>query len=134
MKPASGEDISVSPWDSPSRVSAAGMVGAKSEPPDSSPAVDHTAQEWRGKVIMLRLPEAAYGIGNRVVKQAIREALEQKFRANLSKVSMSKVQAYVLEALGVNFSKEELHPIADFCSTRLLTSATSMQPTRAVNE
>ena len=39
-----------------------------------------------------------YQVNNRVVRLAIREALEQQG----NKVSLKKVQAYLLEALGVN--------------------------------
>ena len=77
----------------------------------SSGSDESAAREWRGTVILLGLPEAEYRPNNSVVKRAIREALEQQGQ---NEVRLSKVQAYVLEALGVNLSKETLRPIVEF--------------------
>ena len=77
----------------------------------SSGSDESAAREWRRTVILLGLPEAEYRPNNSVVKRAIREALEQQGQ---HEVRLSKVQAYVLEALGVNLSKETLRPIVEF--------------------
>ena len=62
-------------------------------------------------MILLSLSEAEYQTNNSIVKRAIREALEQQGQ---HEVRLGKVQAYVLEALGVNLSKETLRPIVKF--------------------
>jgi len=62
----------------------------------SSGSDESAAREWRRTVILLGLPEAEYRTNNSVVKRAIREALEQQGQ---HEVRLSKVQAYVLEAL-----------------------------------
>ena len=93
-------------------------IWAQPEPsPPEADGADHRGdevkdgREWRRTVNLLGLPEAEYQTNNSVVKRAIHEALEQQGQ---NEVRLGKVQAYVLEALGVNLSKETLRPIVKF--------------------